>query len=67
VKDPESHTPGKERAAGVAENTLQQGLMLLAAGQYGNVIQTLMPLSITDDELEESLSTILARAVTGTT
>jgi 4-aminobutyrate aminotransferase/(S)-3-amino-2-methylpropionate transaminase len=66
VKDPESHTPGKERAAGVAENTLQQGLMLLAAGQYGNVIQTLMPLSITDDELEESLS-ILARAVTETT
>ncbi len=51
----------------MAENTLQQGLMLLAAGQYGNVIQTLMPLSITDDELEESLSTILARAVTGTT
>lgn len=66
MKDPESHTTGKGRAAGVAENTLQQGLMLLAAGQYGNMIQTLMPLSITDDDLEESLS-ILARAVTGTT
>ncbi len=36
--------------------------MLLLARQYGHVIRTPMPLSITDDELEESLS-ILARAI----
>jgi 4-aminobutyrate aminotransferase/(S)-3-amino-2-methylpropionate transaminase len=62
VKDPENRTSDKERAAIVAENALQNGLMLLTAGQQGNVIRTLMPLPITDDELEEGLS-ILARAV----
>ncbi len=62
VKDPESRTPDRERAAEVVENALQSGLLLLTAGQQGNVIRTLMPLPITGDELEEGLS-ILARAV----
>ena len=66
VKDPESCAPDKERAAKVAEKALQSGLMLLTAGQQGNVIRTLMPLPITDNELEEGLS-ILARAVDETT
>ena len=62
VKDPESRAPDRERAAKVAHYALQSGLMLLTAGQQGNVIRTLMPLSIADDELEEGLS-ILARAL----
>ncbi|MFP3470802.1 hypothetical protein R0J90_12240, partial [Micrococcus sp. SIMBA_144] len=33
----------------------QKGLLLLGAGVYGNVIRFLMPLVITDDELEEGL------------
>lgn len=65
VKDPESRAPDKEHAAKVAENALQDGLLLLTAGQHGNVIRTLMPLPITDDELEEGLS-ILVRAVSET-
>ena len=66
VKDPESRIPDGERTAKVAENALQKGLMLLTAGRYANVVRMLMPLSITDDELEEGLS-ILARAVSETT
>jgi 4-aminobutyrate aminotransferase-like enzyme len=66
VKDPESHVPDRERAARVVANALKNGLLLLTAGQQGNVIRTLMPLPITDDELEEGLS-ILARAVSETT
>jgi 4-aminobutyrate aminotransferase / (S)-3-amino-2-methylpropionate transaminase / 5-aminovalerate transaminase len=65
VKDPETRAPDRERAAEVARYALQSGLMLLTAGQQGNVIRTLMPLSITDEELEEGLS-ILARAVDAT-
>ena len=65
VEDPESRAPDRERAARVVENALQSGLLLLTAGQHGNVIRTLMPLPITDDELEEGLS-ILARAVSET-
>jgi 4-aminobutyrate aminotransferase/(S)-3-amino-2-methylpropionate transaminase len=62
VKDPESKTPDKERTGKVVEAALQEGLLLLTAGQYSNVIRTLMPLVITDEELEEGLS-ILRRAV----
>ena len=66
VKGAESHAPDRERAARVVANALKNGLLLLTAGQQGNVIRTLMPLPITDDELEEGLS-ILARAVSETT
>ncbi|WP_207890495.1 4-aminobutyrate--2-oxoglutarate transaminase [Rubrobacter taiwanensis] len=62
VTDPESKQPDKERTAGVVEAALQEGLLLLTAGQYTNVIRTLAPLVITDEELEEGLA-ILERAV----
>jgi 4-aminobutyrate aminotransferase/(S)-3-amino-2-methylpropionate transaminase len=62
VKDPESKTPDKERTARIVEVALQEGLLLLTAGQYSNVIRNLVPLVITDEELEEGLS-ILGHAV----
>ncbi|WP_273847133.1 4-aminobutyrate--2-oxoglutarate transaminase [Rubrobacter calidifluminis] len=62
VKDSESREPDRERTAGIVEAALQEGLMLLTAGQYDNVIRTLTPLVITDEQLDEGL-TILARAV----
>ena len=62
VKDPETRTPDKERTTRIVETALQEGLLLLTAGQYSNVIRTLMPFVITDDELEEGLS-ILGHAV----
>jgi 4-aminobutyrate aminotransferase / (S)-3-amino-2-methylpropionate transaminase / 5-aminovalerate transaminase len=61
VEDAASRTPDKKRTGEVIEAALQEGLLLLTAGQYSNVIRTLAPLSIADDELEEGL-TILARA-----
>jgi 4-aminobutyrate aminotransferase/(S)-3-amino-2-methylpropionate transaminase len=33
-------------------------LLLLSAGLYGNVIRTLMPLTVTDAELEEGLDVL---------
>jgi 4-aminobutyrate aminotransferase / (S)-3-amino-2-methylpropionate transaminase / 5-aminovalerate transaminase len=62
VKDFETKAPDKERTGKIVEAALQRGLLLLTAGQYSNVIRTLMPLVITDDELEEGLS-ILGRVV----
>jgi 4-aminobutyrate aminotransferase/(S)-3-amino-2-methylpropionate transaminase len=62
VKDAESRTPDKERTAKVIGAALQEGLLLLSAGQYGNCIRTLMPFVITDEELEEGLA-VLGRAV----
>ena len=62
VTDAASKTPDKERNAKIVQAALQEGLLLLTAGQYGNCIRTLMPLNINDDELEEGLA-ILGRAV----
>jgi 4-aminobutyrate aminotransferase/(S)-3-amino-2-methylpropionate transaminase len=62
VTDAESKTPDKERNAKIVQAALQEGLLLLTAGQYSNCIRTLMPLNIADDELEEGLA-ILGRAV----
>lgn len=62
VTDARTKTPDKERNAKVVQAALQEGLLLLTAGQYGNCIRTLMPLNIADDELEEGLA-ILGRAV----
>ena len=62
VTDAETKTPDKERNARIVQAALQEGLLLLTAGQYGNCIRTLMPLNINDDELEEGLA-ILERAV----
>ena len=62
VTDAGTKTPDKERNAKVVQAALQEGLLLLTAGQYGNCIRTLMPLNINDDELEEGLA-ILGRAV----
>jgi 4-aminobutyrate aminotransferase/(S)-3-amino-2-methylpropionate transaminase len=62
VKDAASKTPDKERTTTVIKAALQQGLLLLSAGQYSNCIRTLMPFVITEEELEEGLA-ILGRAV----
>jgi 4-aminobutyrate aminotransferase/(S)-3-amino-2-methylpropionate transaminase len=62
VKDAKSKTPDPERTEKVRHHALAEGLMLLTAGSYGNVVRVLMPLVITDDQLDEGLS-ILARAV----
>ena len=62
VTDAQSKTPDKERNAKIVQAALQEGLLLLTAGQYSNCIRTLMPLNIADDELEEGLD-ILGRAI----
>ena len=62
VTDAESRKPDKERMARIVQNALEEGLLLITAGQYTNVIRTLMPLVISDEELDEGLA-ILDRAV----
>jgi 4-aminobutyrate aminotransferase/(S)-3-amino-2-methylpropionate transaminase len=62
VTDAQSKTPDKERNAKIVQAALQEGLLLLTAGQYSNCIRTLMPLNISDDEFEEGLA-ILGRAI----
>lgn len=55
VKDRHSKTPDKESVGKIVKAAGKRGLMLLSAGLYGNVIRLLMPLTITDEQLEEGL------------
>ncbi|MFI6435398.1 4-aminobutyrate--2-oxoglutarate transaminase [Streptomyces sp. NPDC050759] len=54
--------PAPDLAARVARRCHEDGLLVLTAGSYGNVLRFLPPLSISDALLEEGL-TVLAEAI----
>jgi 4-aminobutyrate aminotransferase/(S)-3-amino-2-methylpropionate transaminase len=56
VKDRETKEPATDEAKGLVEFCHQRGLILLACGNFGNVIRTLMPLVIEDEQLERGLA-----------
>jgi 4-aminobutyrate aminotransferase/(S)-3-amino-2-methylpropionate transaminase len=58
VEDPATLVPDRARTQRVLARAASKGLLLLSAGLYGNVIRTLMPLSITDAELDEGLGVL---------
>jgi 4-aminobutyrate aminotransferase/(S)-3-amino-2-methylpropionate transaminase len=62
VEDRTSKTPLPDKARQVQQRALAAGLILLTAGSAGNVIRLLMPLVISDSELDEGMS-ILRRAI----
>ena len=55
VKDRASKAPAKEETNAVSKRCYEKGLVTITAGTYGNVLRTLMPLVITDEQLEEGL------------
>jgi len=61
--DPESGAPDPDFAKQVQAAALENGLLLLACGVYGNVIRFLFPLTIQHEVFEEALS-ILAGVLT---
>ena len=58
VRDKTSKAPDKEHTAAAVRRAYESGLLLISAGTHGNVIRTLMPLVITDDELDEGLEVL---------
>ena len=56
VKDRTTREPHPEAAKTLEKFAFENGLILLACGPYGNVIRVLMPLVISDDELEQGLA-----------
>ena len=56
VKDRETKEPATEEAKKLVQLCYEKGLIILSCGNYGNVIRTLMPLVITNEELETGLS-----------
>jgi 4-aminobutyrate aminotransferase / (S)-3-amino-2-methylpropionate transaminase / 5-aminovalerate transaminase len=60
VKDRATRAPAKEEMAAVTKACYERGLVTITAGTYGNVLRTLMPLVISDAELEEGLDVVEA-------
>ena len=55
VDDPTTKKPAPALASHVVEEAFQRGLLLLKAGVYLNCIRVLVPLVISESELEEAL------------
>ncbi len=60
VDDRESRKPAKEITSTVAKYCYEHGLITITAGTFGNIIRTLMPLVITNAEVEEGLDVLEA-------
>ncbi|TYR81148.1 4-aminobutyrate--2-oxoglutarate transaminase [Priestia megaterium] len=56
VKDRQTKEADKALTQKVVQEANKRGLLLLSAGVYGNVLRILMPIVITDEQLEEGLS-----------
>lgn len=55
VKDRNTKEPASKETSAILNKCLHKGAVFLKAGTLGNVIRLLMPLVITDDQLEEAI------------
>jgi 4-aminobutyrate aminotransferase/(S)-3-amino-2-methylpropionate transaminase len=58
VKDRKNKVPAKEETKTVIKEAYKNGLILLSAGLYGNVIRILVPLVVTEEQLNAGLDII---------
>jgi 4-aminobutyrate aminotransferase / (S)-3-amino-2-methylpropionate transaminase / 5-aminovalerate transaminase len=58
VRSRESREPADEETKQIAQFCYEHGLVIMTAGSYGNVIRLLMPLVITDDQMNEGLDVL---------
>ena len=58
VRDQASKEPDPETTSKLIRHCYERGLILMSAGTYGNVVRLLMPLCITDAELDEGLAVL---------
>jgi len=58
VKDRQSKEPAGDEAGELVKRCYEKGLIILRCGPHHNVIRTLIPLVITDDQLEKGLAIV---------
>ncbi len=56
VKDRATKEPAKDETGLLVKKCYEKGLITISAGTYGNVMRILMPLVITDSQLEKGLA-----------
>lgn len=60
VRSRTTREPAEEETRHVAQYCYEHGLILITAGSYGNVIRLLMPLVVTDAQMNEALDVLQA-------
>jgi 4-aminobutyrate aminotransferase/(S)-3-amino-2-methylpropionate transaminase len=60
VQSRETKEPAPEDTKKVTQYCYEHGVITISAGSYGNVIRLLMPLVITDDQMQEALDVLEA-------
>jgi len=58
VTDRQAKTPATEATKALVSYCFEKGLIILACGSHGNVIRFLMPLVITDEQLQKGLEIV---------
>ena len=58
VTDPETREPAKQETSDIIRLAAERGVILIAAGTFGNVVRFLTPLTVADDELDEGLEVL---------
>ena len=58
--DPATGKPSADIAKALQAYALQQGVLILTAGSFGNVLRFLPSLVITDSQLEEAVAVMAA-------
>ena len=53
VKDRKTKEPAGDETKALVKKLYERGLITISCGHYGNVVRTLMPLVITDDQLDK--------------
>ncbi len=66
VKDPVTKVPAQDECSAVVQECLRNGVIIPTAGIYGNVLRLLLPLVITDEQLNEGLNVLDAAIATVT-
>ena len=60
VESSETLTPAAEDTKKITQYCYEHGVITISAGSYGNVIRLLMPLVITDEQMDEALDVLEA-------
>src|SRR5437016_1422445 len=55
VKDRATKEPDSQAASDILASALKRGLVLIKAGMYDNVLRVLVPLCVTDEQLQQGL------------
>jgi len=60
VRSQETREPAADETKAVMQYCYEHGVITISAGSYGNVIRLLMPLVITDEQMDEALDVLEA-------